>query len=251
MPSMTIVHVHRKNGEFVVLKVVLFDIDGTLMSTDGAGVRAMQRAFEVCTLIPDAFEGIKMAGKTDPLIIKEAMDKHVIDRLDHVVNNILTHYAQYLKDELRVSNNRHLKPGILEFLDFLHVKGIHVGLLTGNIEQGAMLKLVAFGINNYFPFGGFSSDNEDRNRLLPIALRKLQSLRGIKALPDECVVVGDTPRDVICARVHGAKALGVATGSYSCEALSESGADWVFQDLADTESIWNTIYSTSDDKEEA
>jgi len=233
-----------------VLKVVLFDIDGTLMSTGGAGVRAMQRAFEICTLIPDAFDGITMAGKTDPLIIKEALDKHGVDRFDHVVSSILTYYAVYLKDELQLSNNRHLKPGILEALDFLQDRGIHVGLLTGNIEQGAMLKLEAFGIRHYFPFGGFSSDNEDRNRLLPIALRKLQALKGIEALPRECVVVGDTPLDVLCARVHNAKALGVATGSYSCEALLEAGADWVFQNLTDTESLWNTIYSSFYDKEE-
>ena len=225
-----------------MLKVVLFDIDGTLMSTGGAGVRAMQRAFEVHTRIPDAFKEIKMAGKTDPLIIKEAMDKHKVKNFDNAVSDILDLYVTYLQVELQASNNRHLKPGIVEMLELLPVSGIHIGLLTGNIEKGAMLKLQAFGINHHFPFGGFSSDHEDRNRLLPIALKKLQSFKGVKTLPEECVVVGDTPLDVICAKVHGAKALGVATGSYSCEALLDAGANWAFQDLADTKSVFNTIF---------
>lgn len=227
-----------------MVKVILFDIDGTLLSTGGAGVRAMQRAFELHTQIPDAFNGIKMAGKTDPLIIKEAMDKHKVDSLNHDVTIILDQYVAYLQVELQNGNNRHLKPGIVEILELLQGRGIHVGLLTGNIENGATLKLQAFGIAHHFPFGGFSSDHEDRNRLLPIALNKLESLKGIKTAPGECVVVGDTPRDVICAKVHGAKALGVATGSYSCEDLLEAGADWAFQDLADIDSVLDTIFNS-------
>lgn len=225
-----------------MFKVILFDIDGTLMSTGGAGTKAMQRAFEFHTFIPDAFKGIKMSGKTDPLIVKEALDKHKLNVFDHEVSIILDRYIAYLQVELQASNNRHLKPGIAEILELLPDRGIHVGLLTGNIEKGAMLKLQAFDIAHHFPFGGFSSDHEDRNRLLPIALKKLHSINGIETSPNECVVVGDTPRDVICARVHGAKALGVATGSYSCKDLLEAGADWAFQDLSNTESVFNTIF---------
>ncbi|RMD57476.1 MAG: HAD family hydrolase, partial [Nitrospirae bacterium] len=139
------------------------------------------------------------------------------------------------------SNNRHIKPGVLELLGILNKRGIYTGLLTGNIEEGAWFKLKSFNISQYFTFGGFSSDDEERDKLLPIALKKLYDKFKLNIQPEESLVIGDTPRDVTCAKPHGAKVLGVATGSYSCEELKSYGADWVLDDLSNTDIIKNEI----------
>ena len=112
-----------------------------------------------------------------------------------------------------------------------------LGLLTGNVAAGADLKLGHFGIRGYFGVGAFGSDSENRNALLPIALRRAQELTGIEFQPRQVVVIGDTPRDIECAREHGATSVGVATGPYSREKLETGGASHVVDDLADTEGV--------------
>jgi phosphoglycolate phosphatase-like HAD superfamily hydrolase len=125
-------------------------------------------------------------------------------------------------------------PGIYEILENLRLKGESgLGLLTGNLEQGARVKLEPFRLNEYFSSGAFGSDDEDRNNLLPIAVSRFEGLFQRKVEIDNCVIVGDTPRDVECAYTYGAMCIGVATGPYSMNDLIEAGADYVLEDLSD------------------
>jgi phosphoglycolate phosphatase-like HAD superfamily hydrolase len=113
------------------------------------------------------------------------------------------------------------------------IRDIALGLLTGNLEKGARIKLEPFRLNEYFPAGAFGSDNEDRNTLLPIAVQRFEEILQDSIEINTCIIVGDTPRDVECAHIFGAQCIGVATGPYSYEDLQDAGADLVVQDLAD------------------
>ena len=136
----------------------------------------------------------------------------------------------------------HIKPGIREALRELQTqKGYVLGLLTGNIEDGARIKLDCFGLNSYFNVGAFGNDDEDRDRLLPVAVDKLYKQNSMQVSFRDCVVIGDTPRDVSCSKPYGAFSVAVATGPYSAGALIEAGADVVFKDLSDTAAFMSVI----------
>jgi phosphoglycolate phosphatase-like HAD superfamily hydrolase len=141
-----------------------------------------------------------------------------------------------------VSTGRgHVKNGVRELLAALQDLGVYLGLLTGNAEVGARLKLKPFGLNPFFPVGAFGSDSEDRNLLLPIAVQRLQEFESISVSHDRCVVIGDTPKDVECAHVHGASAIAVATGTYPLKELEKTDAELITADLTDTEKIVDWI----------
>jgi len=213
-------------------KLVLFDIDGTLIDSGGAGRIALTRAFRYVFSIRDAFAGMKMAGKTDIQIIKEGLAAHDLQSDYGVLSTIVSEYMDKL--EIAVYNKRkHLHLGVVELLNHLKTKdGFWLGLLTGNIEEGARIKLDVFDLNGYFPTGAFGSDDEDRNALLPIAVRKFREMTNIALNHKDCIVIGDTPRDVMCARPFGATSVAVSTGPYSYEALMETTADYVLRDLS-------------------
>ncbi|RJQ52222.1 MAG: HAD family hydrolase [Nitrospiraceae bacterium] len=223
----------------MIKRLVLFDIDGTLITTGGAGVRSLDRAFEGLFGIQDAFKDIPLAGKTDMQIIKEGLGLHGLSWTDGNVVKMQETYLHLLREEIN-NSLKSLKPGIKEILERLRETDTPMGLLTGNLEAGARIKLGPFGLNEYFPAGAFGSDREDRDELLPVAIEKF-SKRGLSFTPKDCVVVGDTPRDVRCAKVHGARCIAVATGPYSKEDLLNTDADIVFDSLADTESCVNFI----------
>lgn len=218
------------------MRLLLFDIDGTIMDSGRAGTRALNAAFLKYFSVENAFDGIRMSGKTDTEIMREALVKHRI-ATDGNIPLLMDIYVESLKKEISIPNPaRHLKPGVKEALQALSGrKNIALGLLTGNIEQGARLKLSAFGLNKYFPFGAFGSDSEDRNLLLPVAVRRFNALFNSSAEYADCVVIGDTPRDISCAKPYGAFAFCVATGSYTVQELKAAGADCVMPDLSDTE----------------
>ena len=131
-----------------------------------------------------------------------------------------------------------VKPGVNELLYHLNgAKGFHLGLLTGNIKKGARIKLSAFDLNGYFPFGAFGDDNEDRNELLPIAVEKFRKMTNMNISFSDCVVIGDTPKDVHCSRPFGATAIAVSTGPYSYDSLLETGADYVLGDLSSAKEL--------------
>ena len=215
------------------MKLVLFDIDGTLMDSGGAGTRSMDIAFEEVFSVPQAFQGISMAGKTDIQIMKEGLTRHGLESENGNVGMLCDAYIRRLRTEIENPRKR-LKPGIRESLDVLKERDkVLLGLLTGNIEAGARIKLGPFGLNPYFPLGAFGNDNEDRNKLLPVAAGRFSRLYNKEIEYTDCIVIGDTPRDVECAQIHGAYAVAVATGPYSYESLLKSGADMVLRDMTE------------------
>ncbi|HXX53871.1 MAG TPA: HAD family hydrolase [Thermodesulfovibrionales bacterium] len=213
------------------MKLVLFDIDGTLIDSGGAGTRSLNNAFEDIFLIHDAFKGISMAGKTDIQILKEGLGRHGLDTENGNVGLLCERYIVHLRKEIR-NPGKQLKPGIREAVGIIAWrKDVFLGLLTGNIEAGARIKLEPFGLNGYFPLGAFGDDHEDRNRLLPIAVERFSQFSGKEISYRDCVVIGDTPRDVECAKVCGAYSVAVATGPYSYASLLGSGADSVLRTM--------------------
>jgi len=219
--------------------LILYDIDGTLVSTGGAGTRSMNYAFQTLFGVEDAFRHIPMAGKTDFQIMREGLKAHGFPYMDGNVQKMMNGYIEFLQKE--ISNpNKHLMPGTLESLDLFKEMGMSIGLLTGNLEQGAAIKLGAFGINDYFLAGAFGSDDEDRDKLLPVAIKKFAG-KGYVFNAADCIVIGDTPRDVQCAKIHGARCIAVATGPYSKTELLKTDADIVLDSLEQTAQYMNFI----------
>ncbi|HDH11925.1 MAG TPA: HAD family hydrolase [Nitrospirae bacterium] len=225
----------KQNGK----KLVLFDIDGTLISAGGAGTRSMNLAFNALFGIKDAFRDISMAGKTDPQIMREGLKLHGFDSMAGSLEKMKEMYLQFIRNEIN-NPHRQLKPGIKEALGFFSQAGMTLGLLTGNLEKGAKIKLSPFGIYDYFLDGAFGSDDEDRDKLLPIAIDKFRK-KGFEFLPADCIVIGDTPRDVKCAKIHGAYSIAVATGPYPKEDLLNTEADIILDSLAETGEYMNFI----------
>jgi phosphoglycolate phosphatase-like HAD superfamily hydrolase len=215
------------------MKLVLFDIDGTLIDSGGAGTRSLNYAFEEVFSIHDAFKGISMAGKTDIQILKEGLGTHGLDAENGNVSLLCERYITRLRTEIE-NPGKHLKPGITESLGLLEGReGIFLGLLTGNIEPGARIKLDPFRLNGYFPLGAFGNDHEDRNKLLPIAVERFSQLHQREIHYHDCIVIGDTPRDVECAKIYGAYSVAVATGPYSYASLLDSGANMVIRTMSE------------------
>ncbi len=215
-----------------VSKLIIFDIDGTLIDPGKVGRKSVTRAFYEVFSIEDAFADIKMAGRTDTQIIKEALAVHGLPPDDGVIPEILSRYVSILKTEVN-TGKMSIKPGVVDLLN--HLESIDVfslGLLTGNIELGAGIKLNTFDLNRYFHFGAFGDDNEDRNKLLSIVVEKFNKMTNLDIGFTDCIVIGDTPMDVRCSSPFGAISVAVCTGPYSYDALLETGADYVLKDLS-------------------
>jgi phosphoglycolate phosphatase len=224
--------------------LILFDIDGTLVLTGGAGGRAMSLAFEEVFAVPNAFQGIAMAGRTDAWILSDAADAYGIPADSPDLARFRDAYARHLTIELDKPGvaRKGLMPGVRELLDALAPRDdVYLALLTGNYEEGARLKLEYFDLWRYFPCGAFGDDAPHRNVLVPKALARVQACEGLTFPAANAVVIGDTPLDVGCAAFAGARSLAVATGSHSVDELREAGADIVMQDLSDTDEVLRVI----------
>lgn len=221
------------------MTLILFDIDGTLVSTGLAGGDAMGRAFEEIHGVADAFAGIEMSGKTDPAILREAWEAAGIDPAQRDLKAFHDCYVGHLKDTLsEADRSRHLKPGLPGLLDAIAAnENVVLGLLTGNVVTGAQLKLESFGILHYFRIGAYGSDNEDRKALVPVAQLRARQYCVTYISPERTFVIGDTPRDIDCARVHGVQAVAVATGNYSLEDLKTHEPDHCFVDLSNQQAV--------------
>ncbi len=221
------------------MKLVLFDIDGTLVSTGAAGFDAMRHAFAELYGIPEGFAGIEMSGKTDTAILREALTNHQIDEAAVPVEVFYERYISRLRLTLQEPHRpRRLMPGIPDLLAALVGQpDLVLGLLTGNFAMGAQLKLESFGIWQYFRLGAYGSDHHDRNALVPIAQQRAHVILGHTIPAQQTFVIGDTPRDIACAHVHGARAVAVATGNYPVDDLRRHTPEYCFGDLGDVPAI--------------
>jgi phosphoglycolate phosphatase-like HAD superfamily hydrolase len=226
--------------------LVLFDIDGTLIHTGGAGGRAMTRAFRESYAIENGFDGIPLPGRTDVMILADAFARACIAADADVVAGFRRVYLRCLSDELRnlSPHVRGILPGVTSLLTRLVAcPTVTVGLLTGNYSDTARLKLERFALWAFFALGAFAEDAADRNSLVDVARARAGAL-GIPILePRQIVVVGDTPLDVACGRTNGARTLAVATGSFGADALRAAGADLVLDDLSQDEDVMAWVVS--------
>jgi phosphoglycolate phosphatase len=224
-----------------VTKIILFDIDGTLVLTGGAGVRAMTRAFEELFTISDAFRGIPMFGRTDAGILFAAAAAHGVGTGE--LARFRGVYLAHLATEVgKPGPRKGIMPGVRPLLDSLANRSdVYLALLTGNYEEAARLKLEYFDLWRYFRCGAFGDDAPDRNSLLPKALDRIRECGGPDVGPSDVVVIGDTPLDVACAAAAGARSIAVATGSYDVDALRSTGADVVLTDLSDETDVLRAL----------
>ena len=220
-------------------KLILFDIDGTLVLTGGAGGRAMARAFEDVFGLQHGMASISMAGRTDAWIVAQMAENHGLRCTPEIFERFHEAYIGHLTEEIhKPGPQKGILPGVRDVLDALTAHGAaHLGLLTGNFERGAQIKLEYFDLWRYFAAGAFGDRTHDRNSLLGMALARVAAAGGPSMTPAETVVVGDTPLDVAVAVASGARSLAVATGSYNVDALRASGADVVVEDLRDIEAV--------------
>jgi phosphoglycolate phosphatase len=228
------------------MKLVLFDIDGTILLTAGAGRRAIVAAIGEEVGGSPAFDRVRFDGKTDPQIVSELLEVagHFGPHSPARVDTLCRRYVSLLAQELAQPSARTtVMPGVHPLLDRLEAEaGVLLGLLTGNLAQGAALKLRSGGLDPArFRVGAYGSDASDRPALPPIAAARAQSYFGRVPSGAEVVIIGDTPADVSCGDCIGARAVGVATGAYSVADLETCGAHAVFQDLSDTERVMEAI----------
>ncbi len=237
-----------RNDERVKRKLVLFDIDGTLLLSAGAGRRAIHAALAERGVDLAPVSGVRFDGKTDPQIIVELLEA-AGDPPPHEparVAELLELYVSHLTRDLAEHGHRPLlMPGIPALLDALEAdQGVVLGLLTGNVVTGARLKLVAAGLDpGRFIVGAYGSDHPRRNELAPVAARRAEPHFGRIPAGTEVVVIGDTPADVSCGECIGARTIAVATGGYTVSELAATGAHQVFADFANVERAREAILS--------
>jgi phosphoglycolate phosphatase-like HAD superfamily hydrolase len=216
-------------------QAVLFDIDGTLISTGGAGARSWRYAFDELYGIPADIGEFTDAGMTDPTVARLTFKAAVgHDPTPRELATVMAAYLDRIPYEVDNSEKYRVLDGAEELLKKLgREKGMLLGITTGAVEAAAHIKLSRAGFNRYFPFGGYGSDSGDRIELTKCALARGERLLGEALDPKQVLVVGDTPKDLDAAHGAGCVAVGVATGHYSREQLEEAGADVVLDSLRD------------------
>jgi phosphoglycolate phosphatase-like HAD superfamily hydrolase len=215
-----------------VIKAVLWDIDGTLLTTGGAGAIAWQRAFGELYDVEANIDEHTRAGMTDPEIT-EIIFAAVVGREgtpeEHAA--VVAKYLEYMPDAVAESTGYEVKPGIAETLARLAEEGVLQGIVSGNVEPAARIKLERGNLNKYLSFGGFGSDDRDRVKVTERAIERGAEAAGGALDLAATISVGDTPRDVSAGHGAGIRVVGVATGSYKVGELEEAGADWAIPDV--------------------
>ena len=221
------------------MKLVLFDVDGTLLSASGAGRRALDRALREVYGTAGPIDSYDFHGGTDAQIVRDLLGMAGLssDEIAALEGRLYARYLECLEAEVGDGRGVSLYPGVAALVEALGAaEGCLVGLLTGNIEAGARIKLRPTGLWPRFRVGAYGSDHADRNRLPAIAAGRAEGLVGRVFLGRDMVIIGDTPRDIGCARAFGATAIAVATGWHSLEDLAAHRPDHVFVDFSDQES---------------
>lgn len=215
-----------------MIEAILFDIDGTLLVTGGAGAVAWQRAFREMHGIDADIDEHTRAGMTDPeiaaIIFRDVIGREgtAAERAEAIAG-----YLSHLQQAVDESEGYRVMPGIQELLPRLAESGVLLGIVTGNIEAAAQIKLARGDLNRYFTFGGYGSDSSDRTELTKKAIERGGEVRGEPLDPATTIAIGDTPRDVVAGHGAGIKVVGVATGNYSVAELRQADADWALKDV--------------------
>jgi len=217
------------------VRILVFDIDGTLLLSGGAGARALDRAFLDRLGVPEAMKGIHPDGLTDYDIIRRMGERtlgHAIEPTE--ADAIRDRYDYYLKEELESSPGFRVLPGVVDLLERLaREEDLLLGLVTGNFEKTGMMKLARGGLDHYFRFGGWGSDSIDRAALTRIGIERGRALAAGPVSDERVFLIGDTVHDIRCAREAGARPIAVATGSTSADALRERKPEFLLPDLTD------------------
>jgi phosphoglycolate phosphatase len=215
-----------------MIRLALFDVDGTLIYTRRAGQKAFARVFATRFGIANGTEQVSFAGRTDPAIVSEVLRRHQIEPSPENLRTFFEDYVFYLDHFLHELQGG-VQPGVWEWIHALRARPqpTVLGLLTGNIRLGAEIKLRRFGLWECFRTGGFADDHIDRNQIAVAARRRGEELLGGRLADHEVLVVGDTPLDIACGRHIGARVLAVATGGHKLEELRPHHPDWAVADL--------------------
>ncbi|HET7237848.1 MAG TPA: HAD family hydrolase [Terrimicrobiaceae bacterium] len=224
-------------------RLLLFDIDGTLITSGGAGEGALMDAMQQRFGITEDLSGITIAGATDALIAQWMLEKNGLPASSENITALLDAYLSFLGQRLSHHSGRVL-PGIVGLLDSLRRRDDCVlALLTGNLVRGAEIKLSHYGVWGYFEFGAFADDHHDRNELPKFARARALETHGEEFSPENIFVIGDTPRDIECGKAVGAKTVAIATGNYSRSELAAHHPDYLFDDLSDTEQVIAALFA--------
>ncbi len=217
-----------------MIEAVLFDIDGTLVTTGGAGAVAWRRAFEELHGTPLDIREVTESGMTDPEVGRVAL-RNILGRDPdgRELASAMGHYLRHLSAAVEDSEGYRVMPGVEELLERLVDAGHLLGLTTGNVEAAAHIKLARAGLNRFFSFGGYGSDSKERAELTRSALARGRLVSGGVLIESACISVGDTPRDVAAGHGAGIEVVGVATGNFSVDQLREAGADHVVSTVED------------------
>jgi phosphoglycolate phosphatase-like HAD superfamily hydrolase len=215
-----------------MVRLVLFDVDGTLVHTGHAGTQAFAKTFATEFNAPNGVEKINFPGRTDVSLVREFFGYHNIPATSENFQRFFERFVFWL-DQMIAQSNGEICRGVSEFLNDLRAlpHPPMLGLLTGNIRLGAEIKLRRYGLWDLFETGGFADDHEDRNHIAAAALERGRRVLGEKLRPEEIVVVGDTQYDIRCGKFIGAKVLAVATGGAALEELKRHQPDWAVEDL--------------------
>ena len=215
------------------MKLFLFDLDGTLVTTGGAGLRALDKAFFDLFGVKNTMKEMNPSGKTDPAIFREMANRFLKRELTNDEATALAEtYLTLLEKEMEVSTKRSPLAGVVEFLDHLSDRvDILCALGTGNLERGARIKLAPMNLNPYFSIGGFGSDAEERAEVLRFGHRRAEQKIGRSLVADDIYVIGDTTLDIAAARKAGFRAVGVASGNVPYDALAAAKPDYLWRDM--------------------
>jgi len=228
-------------------KLVLFDIDGTIMTGGGSGKRAMDRALLEIFGTAGSSNSYSFGGKTDRQIVLDLIGKTGVpaETILEKMGVVFDLYIEALKEEVLLDARRRLLPGVRELLGLLYERGDAVlGLLTGNIERGAKIKLTSFELHSYFVVGAYGDDAISRNDLPEIAVERARRLTNKLFQEKNIVIIGDTPLDIECGLKVNAKSIAVATGTFSPAQLKPYQPDYLFENLEKSEEVLNAIFDS-------
>jgi len=225
-------------------KLLLFDIDGTLITTDSAGRHALELSFMECIGKDISQVDFNLCGRTDKGIITELLERFNIDINEEIIDSIIYYYLEFLPYELEIAQNAFVFKGVLPLLETLiNHNNYKLALLTGNIEDGAYKKLDYFGLKKFFNTGGFGDDHIDRNEIFPIAYKRCVRFFEREFAKNDIIVIGDSPKDIECAVKNGLKSLIVGTGLSDNENLFKLKPTAFIKDFSNLENTMKLLGS--------